>query len=380
MILKTDILQDSCKKILSAVDSNFLLAITDMLEINCKDGIFSMIVTNIEYYVEIQVPVDTMDEFHATVNAVKFLKLIEKTTSESIEFTSNDKILTVKCNGTYKIPLIYDNDKLLKLPVIDIESVSDTFEISSEKLQSIVDFNSKELLKGSVSRPVQRLYYFDANGCVTFTNGACVNDFIVDSKSNLLFTDKFVKLFKLFNANDTVFVTVGHNKINKDTVVTVIKLETNNIKISSILNCDDSLMQSYPVEAIRKRAHKDYSYSVSLNKNSLNQAIERLLIFMGDSLNVSALNLKNNTVKIKFNETGVVISDTDETNTESIEYSSNPSNIKEYEVLLNSKDFIKTLSNCTNQVINLSYGDGEAVLLKEGDIYWVLPECYLTNG
>ena len=374
MILRTEDLQDSCRKILSAVDSSALNSITDMLEINCSDGVFSLAVTNKEYYVNITFTADLEDEFHATVNAIQFLRLVEKTTSETIELSSTDRVLNIKCNGSYRIPLVYDGAELLKIPVIDIEEKSESFTISSKALKSIVDFNSKELTKGPESRkPIQNLYCFDKTGCITFTTGACVNEFRTDLNSTLLFNDKLVKLFKLFGDED-VSVDVGYNRISDDINASVIKFTSKNLQISAILTCDSSLIQSYPVEAIRGRAHKIYPYKVSLNRSLVNQSIDRLSIFADKSID----SMDGSTIRILFTKSAILISDLNKVNSETVEYASIPEGIEESEVLLNSKDFTKTLASCTNQIVNIFYGDDQAILVREGEVYWVIPQCCET--
>ena len=89
MIIRTELLQDSCAKILNAVDSNVLSAVTETLEINAGANGFSMAVTNREYFVEVWVDTDSSEDFHATVYADLFLRLVSKVTSETIELTSD---------------------------------------------------------------------------------------------------------------------------------------------------------------------------------------------------------------------------------------------------------------------------------------------------
>ena len=180
MILRIETLQDACKDILTAVDSNELSTITETLELIAKDGNMCMNVTNKEYFVQVNIPVDKDVEMHATVNANLFLKLIAHTTTDTVELNVVDTNLIIKANGTYKIPLIYDNDTLLKLPEIVINNVTNEFNISSDVLKTILNFNSKELTKGTISKSVQKLYYVDDKGCITFTNGACVNTFSLE--------------------------------------------------------------------------------------------------------------------------------------------------------------------------------------------------------
>ena len=51
--------------------------------------------------------------------------------------------------------------------------------VDSEVLKSISHYNVKELAKGIIINPdIQKLHYVDEKGALTFTTGACVNNFI----------------------------------------------------------------------------------------------------------------------------------------------------------------------------------------------------------
>lgn len=371
MITRTEILQESCAKILNAVDSNVLSAVTETLEIKTENKQLSMSVTNREYFVKILFGDNIGDEIHATVNANLFLKLISKVTSETIELYTDEKSLYVKCNGDYKLPLIYEGDKLVELPVLNIENVSETFDVDSTILHSIVNYNSKELGKGSISKPIQRLYYVDNEGAITFTTGACVNKFSIDMTSKLLLNDKLVKLFKLFK-DTKVKVTVGHNKLSEDTVVTAVRFEAPNITIDAVLSCDDSMVVSFPVSGIRGRADTVYPNTISINKELLMQAVERLNLFnhagMRSDLSVSI-------VKLEFTSTNLVVADRNGINREEIPYTTPLEEEVDYSALIDSSDLTKTLASATNQIVTIGFGNEQAFVISEGLVKWVIPEC-----
>ena len=370
MIIRTELLQDSCAKILNAVDSNVLSAVTETLEIKASNNVFTMAVTNREYYVAIKMDIEVSDEFHATVNANLFLKLIAKVTSETIELTTNGNSLYIKCNGDYKIPLIYDGEDLMELPKIEIQNVNEVFDVESSVLRSMVNYNSKELQKGTISKPIQRLYYVDNAGAVTFTTGACVNKFDIDMKSKLLLNDKLVKLFKLFK-DTKVKMTVGHNPIGDDVVATVVSFEAPNITISAVLNCDDSMAIQFPVDGIRGRAEAVYPHTVAINKDILTQAIDRLMLF---SQAASKSDLSLSIVKMQFSSNGVIVSDRMDVNKEEVAYSNAVEGI-DYTAFIDSSDLTKTLASCTNQFVIFNFGNSQAFVLSEGMIRWVIPEC-----
>lgn len=371
MIIRTEILQESCAKILNAVDSNVLSAVTETLEIKTENKQLSMSVTNREYFVKILFGDNIEDEIHATVNANLFLKLISKVTSETIEIYTDEKSLYVKCNGDYKLPLIYDGDKLVELPVINIENVSETFDVDSTILHSIVNYNSKELGKGSISKPIQRLYYVDNEGAITFTTGACVNKFSIDMTSKLLLNDKLVKLFKLFK-DTKVKVTVGHNKLSEDTVVTAVRFEAPNITIDAVLSCDDSMVVSFPVSGIRGRADAVYPNTISINKELLMQAVERLNLFNHSGMRAD---LSVSIVKLEFTSTNLVVADRNGINREEIPYTTPIEQEVDYSALIDSSDLTKTLASATNQIVTIGFGNEQAFVISEGLVKWVIPEC-----
>ena len=105
MILKTELFQNVCSSILSAVDSNELATLTETLELKTEGKILWLNVTNGEYYVRHLFDLDHEEEFHATVNANLFSKLIANTTKPEIELILKEKVLQIKANGDYKLPL-----------------------------------------------------------------------------------------------------------------------------------------------------------------------------------------------------------------------------------------------------------------------------------
>ena len=177
MILRIEDLQSMATKVLAAVDSNDLSLVTETLQLKTEGNILGVSVTNGDYYAKVKLDVGENINFHATVNANLFLKLIAQTTTDTVELTCHDTYLQIKGNGTYKLPLICVDDVQLTLPEINISNPTVNFIISGAILNSINQYNSKELTKGVISKPIQKFYYVDEQGALTFTSGACVNSF-----------------------------------------------------------------------------------------------------------------------------------------------------------------------------------------------------------
>lgn len=368
MIIKTEDLKNISQTILTAVDSNELSVLTETLELVVKDKTLYMNVTNREYYASVKLKVDYEEEFHATVNANLFLKLVSQFTTETVEFTIADNFLEIKGNGKYKLPLIYDDDQLLELPTISIDNVTSEFDVSSDILISIAQYNSKQLNVGNITKPVQKMYYVDEKGAITFTNGACINNFTLDKPIKILLTSRLVKLFKLFKGKSVHF-TLGQDPISDEIIQTKVRFNSDDVDITAILNCDDAIISSVPVSAIRQRANNDYPYSVNLSKDALTQALGRLLLFTNESKAFCTF---------KFTADCVEISDISGENVEKVPYNNATTNIADtYSAILDLNDIKITLDNFNESYINFKFGDGAAFAIYRGKIVNIVPECTL---
>lgn len=370
MVIKTTKFKEICSTILGATDSAEISTLTETLELKAENKVLYLNVTNGEYYASVKFDLDSDETFNAAVNASLFLKLIAAVTSENIELEVKDTYVLVKANGTYKIPLIMDGDKLLSLPVIKIENPTVNMKISGSILESILNYNSKELLKGTISRPVQKMFYVDETGCITFTTGACVNNFSLEKPIKVLFNSRLVKLFKLFK-NDMVDFTLGYDSISDEIVQTKVSFTTDKITLTAITGCNDELLNSVPVTAIRGRANNTYDNNVVLNKNELLDTVNRLLLFSagyGTSKNLKPYS----TFVCKDDE--MTIYSTDKENKEIIKFKNETKVTDEYTMILDLNDLKLILDTITEEYITLSFGNHQAVVVKRTNISNVVPE------
>lgn len=371
-IIRSEDLKDVCSKILTAVDSTELSLVTETLELVATGDMLVVGVTNREYFAEVKLKLEDVHNFRATVNAMLFLKLISQITTDTIELGVADNSLVVKGNGTYKLPLIFDGEELLSLPKIHIENKTAEFPISSDILNSILQYNSKELTKGTISKPVQKLYYVDEFGAITFTNGACVNSFSLSQSIKVLFNNRLVKLFKLFK-DDIVKFTLGYDELSEEIIQTKVRFETNSVSITAILSCDDTLLGSVPVKAIRGRANADYPYSVSINKSALIQTINRLTLFNSTDSFVKPYGT------FEFTKDGVVVYDYNKENCEIVHYDNEVEELNEpYTAIFSLGDLKTTLETCTEPYLCMSFGDGSAMVISRGNVKNVVPEVKLV--
>ena len=372
MVIRIEEIQSACSKILAAVDSNSVSALTETLQLTTRGKELFLNVTNNEYFAKVKLEMKEPVEFNATVNANLFLKLISQITTETIELSVTETALILKGNGTYNLPLIFDGDKLMELPEIIINNPTTSFSIDSSILQSILQFNSKELSKGIISRPIQKLYYMDELGAITFTTGACVNSFSLEKPVKVLLNDRLVKLFKLFTDGPVNF-TLGYDTLADGVIQTKVRFESEDISLTAILSCDDTMLQSYPVNCVRARANSDYPYSVNISREQLIQTINRLLLFTSAN---GARDIINPYSTFEFKPDRVVVWDTHHENFEEVFYTNTRCEVEDaYTTMFDFKDFRTTLENCSEQYVTLNFGDEQALVVARGNVRVVIPEC-----
>ena len=150
------------------------------------------------------------------------------------------------------------------------------------------------------------------------------------------------------------------------------KFEGDNVTITAILSCDDTLLASVPVNAIRGRANSNYPYSINLNKNLLIQTINRLTLF----------NLSSNVNKpygtLEFFNNGVTIYDSHKENSEVVPYENEIESMEEpYVAMLNLRELKTTLETCVEPYLCMSFGNHSAMVISRGNVKNVIPEVKL---
>ena len=214
------------------------------------------------------------------------------------------------------------------------------------------------------------MYYMDSEGAITFTIGACVNKFTLEKDVKVLFSTRLVKLFKLFKS-DKVHFSIGSDNIGNDIVQTKVKFENDTISISAILFCDDTMINSMPVTAIRNRVSSEYKYSVAVPKIAMLETINRLMLFVGSN------NSKFAYGKLQFNNEGVYFSDLSNENKEFISFDDSYDNI-DYNMVLDLNELKGVLDICPNQFVSMRFGDSQAVVIQMNNISYIISEVHDT--
>lgn len=374
MILKTKTFQEAANKILVAVGLDRSAA---NLELAAKDTALYLRVTNREYYVAVKFDLEAPTDFRAVVDANLFLNLISGISTEEFELIINDTHVVVKAGkSTYKMAMIYENDQLMKLPIIklDKEQITVDMPISQDILMSVLNVNGKEIQKAKKLdvNELQRYYYIDETGCFTFTTGACVNSFVLEKPIKLLLTDKVVKLFKLFDTD--VWMSYGH-LVNKDnSLQPIVVFQTENVYVASRLLNDETCISKIkaPCDAMKNLVKEAYDHNLVLSASDLSAAIGRLLMFYKNSSAKADLSFVP--AAVEFTETELSISDLSGDNKEIITIENGSVTPGNYSMGVNLIDLKAVLDSCKNEHITMNCGNHKSIIINRGTISNVIAE------
>ncbi len=366
MRIKTKEFKSAAKTILYALDSKDKNLFSETLELKTEGNILHLNVTNRAYYVSVKFNLGYEDNFHATVNAQLFLNLISKLTTDEIELTATDRVIKINANGEYKLPMIYHDNSLLELPKIEIGNQTGSMNINSDILISINLFNSKELIRGVIAKPVQNYYYIDEFGAITFTSGACVNNFSLEQPIKILLDDKVVKLFKLFKQDENVEFAIGQDAVSDTITQTKVKFSTPIVEITAILP-DSGLISSVPVSAIRGMATNTYAHSVVIESDLLVDALNRILLF----------NDANTYGFFEFTRDTLTIFDYSRENKETLTLMNECPTLDSYTLATDLANFKLILEGIEDEYITINFGNHKAIVVKKNSVTNVIPEIRL---
>lgn len=276
MILRTEEILDAVTVMKQLLSSSFKNSTNTLLQLKADKTKLVFHMSDSTYDVKFSAP--STEEMNATIDADLFLSLIPKISTETIELEIENNTLLVKSSGVYKFPLVYKNDQIYEIADIPINNVTKTWTVDGNLLNSILVNNSKQLSLGVVTSPVQRLFYVDREGAVTFTTGACVNKFDFGADVKILLPETAVKSFSLFKGK-SVEATLGYDPVSESFMQPKIMLKTDNLTCTYILPFDDASLASFPVDNIRKLALDTYENSIVLSCEELEGTFDRISVF-----------------------------------------------------------------------------------------------------
>lgn len=352
MKVVTNRMKEAVNKAIKGAGFNNLIPITSMIGIKLSDGKLRLLTTDMTNTLCIIIDKVAGEDMDITVDADKFGKLIAKTTSEDIGLAVNEDVLYVKGNGTYKIPLISDEEGLISFPDVNLMEDIKTTDCKT-KLSSVMQaYNiNKSALAKTLENPALTGYYCGENVISTDANVITFNGFkMLDCENPILISAQQMQLLTL-NTSEDIDVFMDDNTIQFVTEDVII---------------DGALMEGiedFPANEVNAYLDEAFTSSCKVPKDLLLSVLDRLALFIEP--------YDKNGAYFTFGRKGINIHSKKDASTETINY-------------VESKDFApfvccvdipmlkEQLQANPDDTVKICYGNENALKIESGKVTQVI--------
>ena len=356
--IATNKFQDMVSKSIHCVSNNKLIPMTSLIGISVHDKKLTLTTTDFTnfFYVSLDEEVDCED-FEISVLADTFVKLIQKTTSETITMTQENNVLVIKGNGTYKFELPLDAGKPIRFPKKIVESAlkdtGNTINISTVK--SVINSN-KSSLATDMQYPSLTGYFCGDKVVTSNKKTVCWN--------NVKLMDRPALLSPI--VMDLISVCSGEN-LNVSTIMidsaanVVAYVFQNDTEI--IYAPEFAPIDTFPIDVMGKLISQMFTSKCVISRKSILDILDRLSLF------VSSYDKKS--IHMTFTEDGILLSSKKSSCTELVEYVSSE-NFNPYSCNINIEYLHDQIASQDSDTVELYYGSEVAIKLVTGDIIQIV--------
>ena len=229
--IKTSKLKEMMNKSIKGAGSSTVVVLTSMLGIKVDNNRFRLITSDVNTTTSV-ITNDVEGDLDVSVNVDIFSKLVGKLTSDETKLSVEDNTLVVKANGTYKIPLIVDENGIVSIDEPnDIQG--EESEIPLSDIKSIRNFSKISLSENSDYSSEDYLFsYYCGLEDTTITNGfvATFNKKSIIKDNPMLIPTKVIDLICL-SSDDKVKLIKSNNSlqfVSSDIIITSKGLHNSN--------------------------------------------------------------------------------------------------------------------------------------------------------
>lgn len=353
MKVVTSKMKEAVNKAIKGAGFNNFIPITSMIGIKLSGGKLRLLTTDMTNTLCIIIDKVAGDDMDITVDADKFGKLIAKTTSEDIDLSVKDDVLYVKANGTYKIPLISDEEGLISFPDIqsDLSSVEKWGNVKLSSIMQAYNINKSALAK-TLENPALTGYYCGDKVITTDANVITFNNFKMFSGDfpNMLISAQQMQLLSLFKEEDI--------KVTTDPHTIVFATDTQVVEGSLMEGIED-----FPANEVNAYLDEAFTSSCKVPKDLLLSVLDRLALFIEP--------YDKNGAYFTFGRKGINIHSKKDASTETINY-------------VESKDFApfvccvdipmlkEQLQANPDDTVKICYGNENALKIESGKVTQVI--------
>ena len=349
MKVVTSRIKEAVNKAIKGAGFNNLIPITSMIGIKLSEGKLRLLTTDMTNTLCIIIDKVSGDEMDITVDADKFGKLIAKITSEDIDLSVKDDILYVKANGTYKIPLISDEEGLISFTDVNIGSGPN----AKTKLSSVMQaYNiNRSALAKTLENPALTGYYCGDKVVTTDANVITFNDYkMFDYEESVLISAQQMVLLTLNTSEDIDVLVTDTNIqfITDDVVIDGARMEG---------------IEDFPINDINGYLDVAFTSSCKVPKDLLLSVLDRLALFIEP--------YDKNGAYFTFGRKGINIHSKKDASTETINYVES----KDFEPFVCCVDIPmlkEQLQANPDDTVKICYGNENALKLESGKVTQVI--------
>lgn len=349
MKVVTSRMKEAVNKAIKGAGFNNLIPITSMIGIKLSDGKLRLLTTDMTNTLCIIIDKVSGVDMDITVDADKFGKLIAKTTSEDIELIVIDDVLSVKANGTYKIPLIADEEGLVTFPALS-ETKGKTTNVKLTSIMQAYNINKSALAK-TLENPALTGYYCGDMVISTDANVITFNDFkMFEQDEPLLISPQLMQLLTLNKQED-------------------IKLIADKTLLTFIV--DDMVVQGavmegiedFPADDVKAYLDEAFTSSCKVPKDLLLATLDRLALFIEP--------YDKNGAYFTFGRKGINIHSKKDASTEIINYVESK-NFEPFMCCVDIPMLKEQLQANPDDTIKICYGNENALKIESGKVTQVI--------
>ena len=349
MKVVTSRMKEAVNKAIKGAGFNNLIPITSMIGIKLEGGKLRLFTTDMTNTLCIIIDKVSGEDMDITVDADKFGKLIAKTTSEDIDLSVKDDILYVKANGTYKIPLISDEEGLVTFP-----SLTETKgKMTNVKLTSIMQaYNiNKSALAKTLENPALTDYY--------------CGDMVISTDANVItFND-----FKMFEQDEPLLISPQLMQLltlNKQEDIKLIVDKTLLTFITDDMIVQGAVMESigdFPADDVKAYLDEAFTSSCKVPKDLLLATLDRLALFIEP--------YDKNGAYFTFGRKGINIHSKKDASTEVINYVESK-DFKPFICCVNIPMLKEQLQANPDDTVKICYDNENALKIESGKVTQVI--------
>lgn len=343
MKLSTNLLKEATNKAIKGASFNKLLPITSMLGLITKDNKLLIASTDMSNHCIAVIDKVVEDDTNITVDADKFSKLIAKITTDDVELIIEDEVLVIKANGTYKLPIITDEDGAVQFPIPEIPDMSDASDVLLTSILSVYNIN-KASLSDDMSTPHLTGYYCDEDTSISADGESITfNNISLFGNTNLV-SSTMMDLLAL-NTQEKI-------KYKKDDLMFFV---ADNL---IIVGPELEGIENYPIETIKDFLGESFSSSCAVSKSGLIDVLDRLTIFIDP--------YDKNGANFRFTRAGITVSSRQSSSVENVAYIKSD-NFNQFSCVVDVPQLRDVINSIPEDTIKICYGNESALRLESGN-------------